>query len=419
LVELASSPVVLANGMALVAGPVAGRLSTALAIAMPAGSRQERADEVGVAHLLEHLAFKGTQNYPTASHLNRSAEYLGMELDGTTTTEYVEFSTAVRAESALQAAELLVDVVAAPSLDADELEPERAVILQEIADAAESPSSRADDLLIAALFAEHRLAKNVVGHAVDVQALTHDRVIAFRDRQWSPAASLAVVAGNLTHLNRRALEDLLAGIPARPVPPLPPPVPPFVRRIELEQRDSDVVHLRLAYSVPGIDFRVRRDRAVGEVFSQLIGGPMGSRLVDELREQHALCYWADGHVWGYENAAYLSVSCSVRPDDLDETYQRIRAILADLATHGPTDEEADRFRAYSTGAVALDFESVTARLDHAIELIMEHSDHAVDPTLHLDEIQTVTKRELAELAASIRLEPCIGAVGPVALAQLA
>jgi predicted Zn-dependent peptidase len=329
----------------------------------------------------------------------------------------VEFSTAVRAESALQAAELLVDVAASPLLDAAGLEAERAVIVQEIADDNENPGSRAQDMLLGALFAGHRLAKDVAGDADDVRRVTHDRVLAFRDRQWSPAAGLVAVAGNLDHLGDRSLASLVERIPERACPPAPAPIPPFVARTEVEQRDSEVVHLRLGYSVPGVEYRRRRDRATAEVFSQLIGGPMGSRLFDELREQRALCYWVDGHVWGYETATFLSVSCSVGAGDVDEVYERINAIVADLRQHGPTDEEAERFSAYSTGAVALDFESVNSRLDHAIELIMEYGDHDIDPTLYLREIQSVRRTDLAELARSIEPEPCIGAVGPTTAAQ--
>jgi predicted Zn-dependent peptidase len=171
--------------------------------------------------------------------------------------------------------------------------------------------------------------------------------------------------------------------------------------------------------VPGVDFARRRDRAVAEVFSQLVGGPMGSRLFDELREQRGLCYWVDGHVWGYESATFLSVSCSVHPDDLDETFERIQAILSNLRLHGPTDEEARRFSAYSTGAVALDLESASSRLDHAIELIMEYDDHDIDPVLHLHEIESITKSELAGLAAKIEPRACVGCVGPATAADFA
>lgn len=406
------SETVLSNGMPLVQMPVAGRLATAIAIALPAGARHEQPGEVGAAHLLEHLAFKGTEQHPTATELNRAAEYLGTELEGVSSIDSVEFSTEVRAQSAMPAIGLLAELVSKPLLTAPELELERAVVTQEIADEYENPSSRADDLLSAALFAGHRLAKNVAGGLADVHALAHDRLLAFRERQWSPAAGLAVIAGNLDYVDRALLEEGLSAIPARPSPPPSAPLPPFVPRTELEQLDSDVVHLRLAYEIRGIDLRRRRERAVAEVFSQLVGGPMGSRLSDELREQRALCYWIDAQVWGHETAAVLSVSCSVSPSDLRETYGRIEAILASLRALGPTAEEHNRFRAYSTGAVTLDFESVSSRLDHAIESIMQHGDHQLEPTVYLREINSVTHRELAELAAKIEPRPCVACVGP-------
>jgi len=411
------SETMLRNGMSLVEMPVDGRLATGVAIAFPAGARHEHDDEAGAAHLLEHLAFKGTERHPSATDLNRAAEYLGTELDGFSSVDCVEFSTAVRAECAMPAVELLTELAATPLLAAAELEGERAVICQEIADGNENPGSRADDLLSAALFAGHRLAKNVAGELADVQALTHDRLLAFRERQWSPAGGLVVAAGNLQHLDRDRARQLLSSIPARPLPAPPVPVPQFVPRTKLEQRDGDVVHVRLAYEACGLDFTRRSDRATAEVFSQLVGGPMGSRLCDELREQHALCYWIEGQVWGHRTSAVLSVSCSVAAPDLEEAYARIEAILANLSADGPTDEEHRRFRAYSAGAVTLDLESIGSRLDHTVELIMQHDDHDLEPALYLREIDAVTRGGLAELAANLQPRPCIACVGPATTAS--
>lgn len=410
---------VLPNGMPLVETRLPARLTTTVAIVFPAGARHEHPDEIGAAHLLEHWAFKGTARHPTARELNRAAEYLGTELEGTSTPRYVEFSTRVRAESAMQAIELLAEPAATPLLEETELEAERTIVLQEIADADENPGSRADDLLSAALFAGHRLAKPIAGETRDVEGLTRDHVMAFRDRQWSPAAGMVAIVGNLDHLDRGGLRRALETLPERPVPPPPAPLPPFSPRRQFEERDSDVVHLRLVYSVPGTDLKRRLDRAVAEVFSQLIGGPMGSRLFDELREQRAMCYWVDGYVWGIDDAAFLSVNCSIRPSDLAETYERIGLVLSDLRQHGPTDEEARRFRAYATGAAALDFESPGHLMDHTIELILEYDDLDIAPLSHLHALESVTRADLTALAASTDPNPCIGCVGPVIPEDLA
>ena len=262
------------------------------------------------------MVFKGSEHHPTATDLNRAAERLGTELDGTTSHDYSEFAAVVRAESAMPAVELLTGICGGALLDEAHLEMERAVILQEIADANEDPGTRADDRILAALFRGHRLATDTAGNRADVERLTHDQVIAFRERQWSPARGLVTVAGNLEHLDREALGELLLRIPARASATAPPAIAPFQRRVDIEERDSDVVHLRLAYEVPGVDLTRARDRAIAEVYSDLLGGPMGSRLYEELRERRGLCYWIDGVVWGYDGASFLSVSCSVRAPDV-------------------------------------------------------------------------------------------------------
>ena len=135
--------------------------------------------------------------------------------------------------------------------------------------------------------------------------------------------------------------------------------------MDIEERDSDIVHLRLAYAVPGLELGRARDRAVAEVYSDLLGGPMGSRLYAGPSRATWPCYWIDGGLWGYADASFLSVGCSVRAPDLAETYLAIEAIITDLRERGPSEEESARARSYAGGSAALGFESTRARADHA------------------------------------------------------
>jgi predicted Zn-dependent peptidase len=401
------------NGMRVVEMPVAGRLATSISIAFAAGSRHERPGEVGAAHLLEHMAFKGTASVPTARKLNRSAERLGTELNASTSHDYVEFYAMVRAQWSIDVAAMLADLCARPLLPAELLEGERDVVLQEIADNDDDPSVAADRLLSAALFAGHRLATPVSGEAEHVRRLAHADLLAFRDRCWSPAAGVAVLAGNLDHLDRAQLDELLLAIPARPVAQPPPPIGAFAPRIELEPHDGEVAHLRIAYDVCDLDLSDARERAVAEVFSQVLGGPMGSRLVDELREQRSLCYAIDGSVWGYPQRSMLSVDASLQGDRVAQAYELVDAIVADLRRDGPTEEEAQRMRAYAVGMFALSCDSIGARAGHALETLMEYGDDRIDPLAHLHAIESVTREDLAELAARIAPRPCIGCAGDV------
>jgi predicted Zn-dependent peptidase len=390
-----------------------GRLATAFAIAFPGGARHEAAGETGVAHLLEHMAFKGAEEHRTARALNRASEHLGTDMNAVTCDEYVEFSAVVRAESAMATLDLLTDLAGRPLLEQDHLETERAVILQEIADDDEDPASAANRRVNAALFGDHRLAVSTAGERRHVERLTHAQVVSFRARQWSPEAGVAVVAGNFGGVERDRMRELLMRLPACPPPRPTPPLPPFERRVEIEERDGDVAHLRLAYAVPGLQLRHARDRAVAEVYSDVLGGLAGSRLFEELREQRGLCYAIDGDVWGYREAAFLSVECSLLAANIDEAYRRIDAIVTELSEHGAKDEEVQRARSYAVGTSALGFESTTARTGHAVDLIMDYGDHAVDAQCDLDALESVTAADVAELAARVVPGPCVGCAGPV------
>src|SRR3954463_12092809 len=98
-----TSSVPLGNGLQVIEMAMPGRLATAIEIALPGGARYEQPTEIGAAHFLEHMAFKGAEKHPSARSLNRSAERLGADLNGSTTTDYVAFSTVVRAESTMLA----------------------------------------------------------------------------------------------------------------------------------------------------------------------------------------------------------------------------------------------------------------------------------------------------------------------------
>ncbi len=402
-----------ANGLRVIELPVPGRLATSISIALPAGSRHERAEEIGAAHLLEHLAFKGTVAHPTARELNRAAERLGTELNAQTGEDHVEFFTLVRAESALDLARLVVEVCGCPLLPAEALESERGVVLAEIADEDDEPATAADDRLAAALFPGHRLATRITGTAADVERLTHAQLLAFRERQWSPREGVVVIAGNLDHVDREPLEELLSSIPGRPGPPAPAPIPPFARRIEIDHRDGETAHLRLGYHVEGFDLSRTRERAIAEVYSQLLGGPMGSRLHEELREARGLCYAIDGYVWGYPRYSGLAIELSLQAGRVPEAYAAIDGIVAALRDRGPTAEETHRARAYAVGSSALSFDGVGARAAHALEAAMEYGDEQVDPLAYLRAIASVTRGDLADLAGRVVPGPCVGCAGPV------
>jgi len=180
--------IMLENGMPLYRVAVEGTRAVTILVAFDAGARTERAEENGIAHFLEHLVFKGGEKYPTYREVNEAAERIGAVLNAYTSHDLVAFHITARAERALEAADLLTDFLARPRIDAEELDRERGVVVQEIARANDQPAVLAEHLIDEAAFGDHPLGRPVLGSAEHIRdTFTREGIFEFRARRWSPA----------------------------------------------------------------------------------------------------------------------------------------------------------------------------------------------------------------------------------------
>src|ERR1039458_3849759 len=189
-----------ANGLPVHTIAIPGTRAVTILVAFDAGARTERPEENGMAHFLEHLVFKGGEKYANHRAVNETAERLGGVLNAYTSHDLVAFHITVRAESAGQAIDLLSDFVARPRLDADELDRERGVVIQEINRAYDQPSTVAEYLIDRAAFGDHPLGRTVLGPEENLRRFTREGIVAFRERRWAGANGGAFLAGNLDHL---------------------------------------------------------------------------------------------------------------------------------------------------------------------------------------------------------------------------
>src|SRR6201994_2318353 len=175
----------LSNGLPLYKIEVEGTRSVTILVAFDAGARTERPEENGMAHFLEHLVFKGGQKYDDYRKVNQTAETMGAVLNAYTSHDLVAFHITCRAEVAAEAIDLLTDFVGRPKIDAEELDRERGVVIQEINRAHDQPSVVAEHLIDRAAFGEHPLGRPVLGPAEHLRTFTRDAIVAFRERQWA------------------------------------------------------------------------------------------------------------------------------------------------------------------------------------------------------------------------------------------
>jgi predicted Zn-dependent peptidase len=400
------------NGLPVHRIAIPGTRATTILVAFDAGARTERAEENGMAHFLEHLVFKGGEIYDDYRKVNETAERMGGMLNAYTSHDLVAFHITVRAESAMAAMDLLTDFAGRPKLDPDELDRERGVVIQEIQRYKDQPAAVAGELIERAGFGDHPLGRTVLGPEEHLRTFSREAIAAFRERRWSGRTGGAFVVGNLDHVPANgAVDELMARFPDLPAPEASEPAAPFAPEILVEPRETNQSHLRMLYRPP-VDPADPAERAAFGIYATLLGGSMGSRLFDEIREQRGLAYsvFAMDHVAA--DAGALLMGAGLDSTKCVEAFGRMGEIVGELAADGPTEEEVERARAYAAGRRVLAFENTNAVASHAARRAIVHGED-VDPDEAIRLLDAVTFDEVAAVARKVDpSELAVACVGP-------
>ena len=411
----------LENGLPLHRIAVPGTRAVTILVAFDAGARTERPAENGMAHFLEHLVFKGGEKYPDYRSVNAAAEQIGAVLNAYTSHDLVAFHITSRAEVGLQAADLLTDFVGRARIDGDELERERGVVVQEIARPNDQPATVAEHLIDEAVFGEHPLGRPVLGTAEHIRdTFNREDILAFRSRRWAPRRGAAFAVGNVESLapsnGSGELEELFARFVVEPDPDPFDPAPAPRHRVLVKERDSNQSHLRMSYR-PRVEVSDARQRAALTIYSTLLGGSMGSRLFDEIREQRGLAYSVHAIAHAYADVPVLQLSAGLESSKLVEAYRRMREIVTELREEGPREDEVARARAYAAGARTIAFENSGAVARYAAQQAIVYGE-PVDPDRAIQLLDGVSDEEVHDIARRVADELSVACVGPHAVGEL-
>ncbi len=410
MTEIATST--LANGLPLHRVTLPGTRAVTILVAFDAGARTERPEENGMAHFLEHLVFKGGEKYDDYRKVNETAERMGGSLNAYTSHDLVAFHITVRAEAALEAIDLLTDFVGRPKIDPAELDRERGVVIQEIQRYKDQPASVAEDLIDRAAFGDHPLGRTVLGPEEHLRTFSREAIVGFRERRWAGARGGAFVVGNLDHVPANGqVSELFERFPTLPEPETFPPAPEQIEaNVLVEERDTNQSHLRMLYR-PIVDVRDSAQRAALSIYSTLLGGSMGSRLFDEIREQRGLCYsvWAVDHA--FADLPVLALGAGLDSTKCTEAFTRMREIVGELRDDGPTEEEVERARAYAAGRRVLAFENTNAVARYAANQAIVFGED-IDPDGAIARLDAVTHDQVRAVAADVADRLAIAVVGP-------
>ncbi len=400
----------LASGLTLVTWPLPGAATAAVALAAPVGARHEAEAEHGLAHLFEHMLFKGTERRP-ARAIAEEIEDVGGDLNAWTSREMTMLHARVLAEDLPRALDILADLVTAPRFDPADLELERGVILSEIGDSRDNPEDVAFDLAQALAFPGQPLGRPILGTPESVAALGTDALHRWRARHWQPEGAVLAVAGAVDHA--RIAQQCEALFPARLSPAGRAAVPAAAFRAGAghDKRRTEQQVTVLAFPAPGLH---APDRRAAALFASALGGGMSSRLFQEIREARGLAYAVDASHAMHADCGLLLLHAATRPADAAEVAARMRAI-GWAAASDLSEAELARARAQARAGLLMGLEGCAGAADWAARTVLLYG-RVLAPAEAIAELEAVTLDEVRRAGeAMLSAPPVLATVGPRAL----
>lgn len=357
----------LANGLTVVTEAMPHLETTSLGVWVAAGSRHERSEEHGLSHLLEHMAFKGTQSR-TAADIAVEIEAVGGELNAATGIEATAYYARVLRGDEGVALGLIADILQNSVFDETELEKEREVILQEIAATRDSPEDIAFDLLHEAAFPGQPAGRAILGTPQSVKAITTADIRAFQGRHYNPSRMVVAAAGAVHHPDVVRHAEAQFGALIGDAPGAEEPAR-YVGGMRYNSRPFEQSHLVLGFASPSY---LEPGFFAAQVFSGLFGGGMSSRLFQEVRERRGLCYAVYSSAWGLKDTGMFAIHAATGAHQIAELVDVIGDEFDRVVGEGVTESELQRSKAQLKAGLLMSLESSSARAEQRARQLMFH-----------------------------------------------
>ncbi|HEY8005965.1 MAG TPA: pitrilysin family protein [Methylocella sp.] len=406
-VEITTLP----SGLRIATERMAHLETASLGVFVGAGSRHERANEHGLSHLLEHMAFKGTRRR-SARDIAEEIETAGGDLNAATSTEHTAYYAHVLAADVPLALDILADILTDSTFDSVELEREKGVILQEIGAVEDAPDDLVFELLNATAFPDQPIGRPILGTKERVSGFGREAISTYLDSHYRTGVTVIGAAGAVDHATicaeaERCFGRLSSqGVETKTAPARYQGGDTRLRR-RLEQ-----AHVAIGFE--GTSY-AHEDFYAMQIFASAVGGGMSSRLFQEVREARGLAYTIHAFHWGYSDTGVFGFYAATSAKDVGELLPVALDCLGQAAMN-LSDAEIRRAKAQMKVSLFVALESPGARCEQIARQLM-----AFDRVLTRDEIVAAIDRlEVTQIRAAgaraLRSPPAVAAIGPVAKA---
>lgn len=397
----------LANGLRIASDHLPHVDTVAVGVWVAIGARHEPASLNGIAHFLEHMAFKGTERR-SAQAIAQEIETVGGQLNAYTAREQTAYYARILAEDTPLALDMLADILQHSTFVDEELERERAVILQELGQAEDTPDDIIYDFLQKTAYPDQGLGRPILGDSTTVRAISRESLFSYMRERYTPERLLIVAAGDVDHqVLVEEVTRLFSDFPESPAVPVAPAQ--YTGGEYREQKDLEQVHLAMAF--PGVSYQ-DPDYYAASVLSTLFGGGMSSRLFQEVRERRGLAYSIYSYSANYQDSGLFGLYAGTGEKEVTELIPVLCEEMQKLV-NTLTEDEIDRARAQLLAGYRMSRESTFNRCEQLAQALLAH-DRPVLPAEYAECITAVSKSQLQSLAARILQAPLsLAAIGPV------
>jgi predicted Zn-dependent peptidase len=398
----------LSNGLTVVSDPMPGLESASLGIWVNTGSRNERPQEMGVSHMLEHMAFKGTASR-NARAIAEEIEAVGGILNAYTGREQTAFHARILKEDVPLALDIIADILTNPSFEQSELERERQVVLQELGQARDTPDDIVFDHLQSAIFKDQPLGWPILGEEKTVNAFGREILRDYMASQYRLEGMTLIASGAVEHgAILRLAEEKCGGLNRGQVPPCA-----SAHYVGGDFRaDQDLEQAHVAYAFPGLA-NPDSDYFVAQVYATALGGGTSSRLFQEVREKRGLCYSVYAFSTGFQDSGFLGIYAGTGEMEAGE----LSAVIAgemEAMTGNLTESEVARARAQLKVSLLMGMERPGTRAEQIAGQLfaLGRVQSSAEIVAQLDAIDAAAVKAYAARVVKTG-SPTIAAVGPI------
>jgi predicted Zn-dependent peptidase len=402
---------VLGNGLRLTTEAMPHVRSVTIGVWLMRGSRHESSERSGIAHFVEHMLFKGTDQR-SAEDLAQAIDSIGGQMDAFTAKEYAGYYIKVLDEHLPVAVDLLADIVLRPAFAPDEIEREKKVILEEIKMVEDTPDDLVHELFIQHFWEGHPLGRPILGSRETVESFGAGSLHDYFRAAYVARNMIVAAAGNLEHGRVRELLEGVFGAVAGEGEAVEAQPPTVVPRIVTRTKDLEQSHVCLGTdSYP----QAHPDRYVTYILNTVLGGSMSSRLFQNVREKRGLAYSVFSGLSAYRDAGNLTIYAGCASEAVPEVIDLCVEELRGLKVRPVPEAELRRAKDHLKGSLMLSLENTASRMSHlARQEIYFNRFFGLDETL--EGVERVTSDDVQRVASALFSNGSLGVtvLGPAA-----